>query len=81
MTFARVLFIIGFVVAYDLFLGLVGVLLSRLNPGIHPWLYRCGLRHLAMCTFFGSKILPSRCSLDCSTEKCGNWTCPRYQQL
>ena len=74
----RICFVLLYLVIFDLLYGLVGLLFVRCDPIKHPRVYRFGLRHIAMSTFFCKSYLPAKCVYDCSVVKCGNWTCPKY---
>lgn len=76
----RILFVFAWLIVLDMIHGAVGLILCRFSLDKHPKLHRIGLRCLAMCETFGKRRLPAVCQLDCKTEKCGNWTCPRYNE-
>lgn len=40
--------------------------------------HRVGVRMLAMSMFCPARVIASKCHLNCSAVKCGNWTCANY---
>lgn len=76
---ARIVFVLGSLVTFDFFYGLVGLLLlSLFSLEKHPRIYRVGLFFLASSFLLCGRFLPDKCSLDCSSENCRNWTCPAF---
>lgn len=77
--FFRIIFILGYLVILDLFIGLLGLLLSLFSLRRYPRLHRAGLRLLAMSDLLGRRALPRRCQLVCGVDKCRNKTCPGWK--
>lgn len=57
---------------YHSLITIIGLVFVRFD-----WSHKFGLRCLAM-GFVKPSFIESKCRLDCTSCRCGNWTCSRY---
>ena len=68
----RIILVILYMFFLDFMYGLIGLLIYR-----YKTLHRIGIFFMALSPLF-CKLIPSRCRMNCKSDKCINWTCPNY---